>query len=362
MKKYIPRFASISFLVFAFSYLIFRACLFSPELADTVNGTVSQGVRYVLAMLSHYVPFSFFELLVILSPVILILLIIFFVKRGTDRAGRVRSIVSLLAIVSLIFTSYLYTLAIGYHTTPISEKTGIEDSSDITADQLYDTVNIVVDEINLLLENIALTDGETRMPYSVNELSERLVSAYNVFLEDYPIFTNYPSRVKPVYFSTVMSDFRISGIYTFFTGEANVNVEYPDYCLPFVAAHEMAHQRGISRENEANFVAFLVAIGSDDEYIRYSGYLNVYEYLASALYRADSELYYDARARLGETALADIRAANAVYNEHKDSILGKINERLNDAYLKANGTDGVVSYNYVVRLTVGYYEKLNNEQ
>lgn len=361
MKKYIPRFASISFLVLAFSYLLFRACLYSSELADAVNGTASFGIRYLFARLSHFLPFSFFELLVILSPVILVLLIVFFIKRGTDRVRRVRFIVSLLAIISLVFTSYLYTLAVGYHTTPIAEKIGVEDSSDISTDQLYITVNTVVDEINALAENIALTDGETRMPYLVDELSEKLVTAYDSFLSEYPIFNNYSSRVKPIYFSTVMSDFRISGIYTFFTGEANVNVEYPDYCLPFVSAHEMAHQRGISRENEANFVAFLVAIGSDDEYIRYSGYLNIYEYLASALYRADSELYYAARDRLSETAIADMRASNEVYKRHKDSILGKINERLNDAYLKANGTDGVVSYNYVVRLTVGYYEKMNNE-
>ena len=100
-----------------------------------------------------------------------------------------------------------------------------------------------------------------------------------------------------------MSDLQISGIYSFFTGEANVNVEYPDYCLPFTAAHELSHQRGICRENEANFVAFLVCIGSEDDYIRYSGYLNVYEYLASALYRADKELYKSALERLSGIAI-----------------------------------------------------------
>ena len=83
----------------------------------------------------------------------------------------------------------------------------------------------------------------------------------------------------------------------------------------------------------------------------------MYEYLASALYRADTDLYNDARSRLSSVALSDMRASNAVYQKHKDSILGKINDRLNDAYLKANGTDGVVTYGYVVRLAVSYYQQ-----
>jgi hypothetical protein len=191
-------------------------------------------------------------------------------------------------------------------------------------------------------------------------MSAKLIHAYGLMNEEYVLLTNYKSRVKSVYFSTVMSDLGISGIYSFFTGEANVNVEYPDYCLPFTAAHELAHQRGICRENEANFVAFLVCIASDDDYIRYSGYLQMYEYLASALYRASPEKYYEIYYQLSDVAKADVRAANAVYQKHKDSILGKINERLDDAYLKANGTEGVVSYGYVVRLAVGYYNQQNN--
>ena len=355
MKKYIPLFAKVSFLLFALSCVLYMVAIRWVTVADKVNSTVSVWVRYVLANATAWLPFSFFELLVILSPVILVLLIVTFLKRGKAVRQRVRSIVSLLAVISLILTSYIYTLGIGYHTTPVSDRIGIEDRRDISTEELYRTVLILVDEVNSLAPVVDFSDGETRMPYSVDELSERLVSAYDTLLAEYPILTNYSSRVKPVYFSTVMSDLGITGIYSFFTGEANINVEYPDYYVPFTAAHELAHQRGVCRENEANFVAFLTTISSDDEYVRYSGYLYTYEYLASALYRADPELYFAAREQLDERARADMRAASAVYNKHKDSILGRINDRLNDAYLKANGTDGVISYGYVTRLVVSYY-------
>lgn len=356
MKKYIPRFASLSFILFAVSSIVYFLTIRSVALADFINGTVSVAVRFLLSVLTLILPFSFFELLIILSPLILFLTVFLLVKRCDSGVKRVRAILSLLAVVSLIFTSYIYTLGIGYRTTSLSKKIDVEDRKNVTADELFYTENIVVDELNLLAEGIELLDGETRMPYSFSEMSGELIEAYDRMNESYSLLTNYPSRAKPVYFSTVMSDLGITGIYSFFTGEANVNVEYPDYTVVFTAAHELAHQRGICRENEANFVAFLVCISSEDEYVRYSGYLNMYEYLASALYRADPERYTLVRDRLHKTVIADMRASNEVYKEHKDSVLGKINDRLNDAYLKANGTEGVVSYGYVVRLAVGYYQ------
>lgn len=361
MKKYVPKFARFSFLILLVSSAIYIASRAFTPLADFINGTFSVAVRYLLSSLTVYLPFSFFEMLIIVSPLLLILTVVLIVKCTHGFVGRMRALTALLGVISLIFTAYIFTLGIGYHTSMVSDMLDIEDKKDITAQELYYTVNLVVDEINALAPMMNVDGGETRMPYSVDEMSARLVTALDTFSDSYGILTNYSSRVKPVYFSTVMSDLQISGIYSFFTGEANVNVEYPDYCLPFTAAHELAHQRGICRENEANFVAFLVCIGSEDDYIRYSGYLNVYEYLASALYRADKELYKSALERLSGIAIYDMRASDAIYYAHKDSILGKINDRLNDAYLKANGTEGIVSYGYVVRLAVGYYQKENNK-
>ena len=357
MKKYIPRFASLSFILLAVSSIVYFIAIRSIRFSDFINGTVSVALRFLLSLVTYFLPFSFFELLLILLPLIIFFTVFLLVRKCDGKVERVRSIFSLLALLSLIFTSYIYTLGIGYCTTVLAEKIDVEDKKSITKDELFYTVNLVVDELNLLAEKIEVNDGQTRMPYSFTDMSDRVIDAYDRMNESYSLLANYPSRAKPVYFSTVMSDLGITGIYSFFTGEANVNVEYPDYCVVFTTAHEFAHQRGICRENEANFVAFLVCISSDDEYIRYSGYLNMYEYLASALYRADYESYLLVRARLHETVVADMRATNAVYSKHKDSILGKINDRVNDAYLKANGTEGVVSYGYVVRLAVGYYQK-----
>ena len=356
MKKHLSRLTRVSFCVTAITLLIYLVAIRSESVADLVNSTVSVAVRFVLSSLTYLLPFSFFELLIIISPVILVVAIWLLVGRD----DMLKSVLSVLAIIGIIFSTYVYTLGVGYRTTRLAERTNIDASSDITQEELTAALSFVLDGIREELPKLEFWDGETRMPYSMDEMSKKLIRAYGFMNQDYSILTNYTSRVKAVRFSTVMSDLGIGGIYSFFTGEANVNVEYPDYCLPFTSAHEMAHQRGISREDEASFVAFLVCIYSDDAYIRYSGYLNMFEYLASALYSVSPDLYYEAVDMLPGEAYSDIRASDAVYIKHMDSPLGKLNNRLNDAYLKANGTEGVISYNYVVRLAVGYYQKQNN--
>ena len=149
----------------------------------------------------------------------------------------------------------------------------------------------------------------------------------------------------------------ISGVYTMFTGEANLNVNYPDYVLPYTAAHELAHQRGIAREDEANFVAFLVCMASDDPYIRYSGYLNMYEYVSSALYSASRDYYSQIQQVLDPRIYYELRAYSLFFDKYRDTVVSEISESVNNAYLVIQGTEGTKSYGMVVDLAVVYLLK-----
>ena len=355
-NRSVPIWASVSIIVALISAVVYAIAINSRAVADYINGTLSVFIRRIGSYITYIFPFSVFELILICLVPIIIALTVVFVKRADNRKSRIRTIFSLVALVSLLLTSYVYTLGIGYHTTPVSRRMGIEDSPDITKEQIYSTAWIVQSQVNIISDRLG-ADGVTVMPYGIDELSDKIVAAYDVFLEEYPILTNFTSRAKPVHFSGVMSDLRITGIYSFFTGEANVNCGvYPDFVLPFAVAHEFAHQRGVCRENEANFVAFLVCISSDDDFIKYSGYLNLYQYLSSAAYRADKEAYSELAHGLSDVARTDLKRYNEVYEEHEDSLLGEINDKVNDYYLKMNGTQGTVTYGYVVRLAVSYYE------
>lgn len=355
--RYVPLWALCGIAAAVVSAVIYVFCRMSTRLADFFVSTVGFVLRSVMSFVSVALPFSLFELLCLLALPLAVLLILLAVHKIKGRRDAVRVAFSLVAVVGIIYSGYVFTLGLGYMATPLAEHVGVEDARDITESELYNTFVTVRDEVNALVGAVDYTGGEGSMGMSMDELSIHLGDRYSLMSEKYGFFVNFHSRVKPVVFSPIMSDMHLGGIYTFFTGEANVNIEYPDYDIVYTSAHEMAHQRGIIRENEANFMAFLVCIGSDNAFVRYSGYLRMLEYLSSALYSLDAELYYEAMSLLDERARADIAASSAVARAHRDSPLGAFVGSLNDGYLKLNGTDGSVSYGYVVRLAVGYYRR-----
>ena len=81
----------------------------------------------------------------------------------------------------------------------------------------------------------------------------------------------------------------IAGMYFPFTVESNINTDGPFFTIPATMGHEMAHQCGFMREDEANFIAYLACKQSDDALMRYSGYLLAYDNAVSALRKVDPE-------------------------------------------------------------------------
>ena len=228
------------------------------------------------------------------------------------------------------------------------------------AQDLYQTALILSDEINELSDEITfLGSGHSLMPYSYGEMNEKLLDAYKSFCSKHDFIDTFPSRAKTLMLSEPMSYTHITGVYTFFTGEANININFPDYTIPFTTAHELAHQRGIAREDEANFIAFLVCMESDDPYIRYSGALNLYEYVASALASASPELYRTVYYKLPLSVRAEKDAYSAFFDQYRDNLAADISEATNNLYLQSQGTaEGTRSYGMVVDLAVAYYRPI----
>ena len=136
-KRIMPIWVKLSLIIFCLSTVVYLFAVKNTKIADFINNTVSVWLRIALSYITYPFPFSVFELLIILLPIIILLLVLMFIRGAGTFASRARVILSLLGAVSLIFTSYIFTLGIGYRTTPMAEKIGLEDSSDITAEQLY---------------------------------------------------------------------------------------------------------------------------------------------------------------------------------------------------------------------------------
>ena len=96
---------------------------------------------------------------------------------------------------------------------------------------------------------------------------------------------------------------------------------------------------------------------SDDPYIRYSAYTNVYEFVASALGKADRELYNTVRPKISASFYNEQVAFSSFFEKYRKSVASQVSGAVNDAYLVSQGTVGKQSYGMVVDLTVAYYKR-----
>ncbi len=358
LRRELSLFARITLGLLPVAALLHAVAALSPSIADFLNGTLGAAFRFLLAKITDLLPFSVGEMLLLGAPFLLIIPLVcaFLSHRGDLRALR-RAIFSLLGVIALLYVLFVPTLGVAYQTSPLDERLAL-DRREVSASELYDTALLLRDETNALTAEIfSRHEGFTVMPYSFSVMNEKLLRAYDRVSETYPFIQSMDTRLKPVGISEAMSYAHITGVYSYMTGEANINVDFPDFTLPFTAAHELAHQRGIAREDEANFVAFLVCIASDDAYIRYSGYMSMLRYVGNALYRADKDAYRTLVEGYAPALLYENSAYAQFYQKYEDSTLAEIAGSVNDAYLQLQGTAGRKSYGMVVDLAVAYYRK-----
>ena len=357
VKRRLPKFCFILFGISLISGIIETICIFSPAFADFFNIEIARYSRIALAWLTAWIPFSLGELILLLLPLIVVILLIWANKYYADTWRNVGVfLLMMLSVLSVFFTLYVFTLGTGYRGTTLDQKLEIE-RKDVSADGLEYTAAVMVEKVNELSAEMNYGgDGFSVMPYGYDEMVSKLLDAFDTVGEEYDFIKSFRCPVKRVMHSEPWTYTHITGVYSYFTGESNININMPDYTVPFTAAHELAHQRGITREDEANFVAFLVCIASDDTYIQYCGYLNMFEYLSSPLYSADPDAYAAAYGKLPLEVKVEELAYSEFFEKYQQTVVSEVSEKINDTYLKLNGTAGTKSYGMVVDLCVAYYQ------
>ncbi len=237
-------------------YFIFSL---SPEFSDFVMTYIGTPIRFVLAKLTNILPFSLAECLLISLPLIITVCAYFAIKKYSDTWRNTGAyMLRALSILCCIWIIFALGFAGGYKGKPLNEKLGIERNK-VTFEELKYTSELLRDKVNALASDVDfIPEGASVMPYSFSEMADKLNEAFEAFAEKQSFITHFKSRPKQVILSEPWTYTHISGVYTFFTGESNININFPEYTIPYTTAHEMAHQRGIAREDEANFVAFLV--------------------------------------------------------------------------------------------------------
>lgn len=358
LLKYCPVPSLIFFTAAAAALIVHVVCIYSAEFSDIMNDSVCRAVRFILAKITGWFPFSLAETVMLCLPLIFVLMILHSIRISRDATSfrTVRYLCSVLSVVTLLYSFFVFGFAPAYHGSNLEEKLGIE-RRDVSAEELYETAEILKEKAEELADDIVyINGGASVMPYTAFEMNDKLNDAYASFCDKNDFVQKMNTKIKHIAVSKLMTYTHIAGVYTYYTGEANLNTNFPGYTLPYTAAHELSHQRGTAREDEANFLAFLVCMESDDSYIRYSGYLNLFEYVAGALYKADGSLYSSLMSDLDMRIYSELFSYNKFFDKYRDLAASKISGTVNDTYLKSQGQEaGTDSYGRVVDLAVAYF-------
>lgn len=332
---------------------------------------IYRGIAYSVSFLSGKIPFSIMEIVIkLFLPMVLaglVYLIIQLIKK--KQRGKTATYILLLSLInigciaSVIFFLYVVMAGINYNRYSFAQISGytLENSSVQELYELDQSLAVRAAEVRKLIteEGGAFTqDGVIVIDKSNwRELVNTAAAAYEKIGAEYPQLEGNYKSVKAVSSSKVMSAMEITGIFWPFSMEANVNTDVPDYTIPATMLHELAHLRGFMREDEANFISYLVCSNSDDNVLKYSGLMLALSYVGNQLYNQSTEYYEKARALYSEEMNADLRENYYYWVQFEDTVISTASNTINDNYLKANNqSDGVKSYGRMVDLLLAEYK------
>ncbi len=315
-----------------------------------------------ISLITGILPISLAEISVIALPVIIFIILSRFIYRILkDKEERkmhfARAVINVLAAGSVLLFSFTLLGGLNYYRYPFSYYSNLE-IKESSLEELYGLTKYLAEQANDLRSKIPMEDenGIFKLSVSKYELARKADQAMRSLSEKYPVLSGRYGPPKPLFLSALMSYTETTGIFIPFTVEANVNVDIPDYSIPFTMLHELAHQRGFMREDEANFIAYLAGVGSENIELMYSSVMHALITAGNALYGQNKEMYFEIRNMFAEGVIKDLRANNEYWAKYEDTVVSTVSNKINDTYLKANAqADGVKSYGRMLDLLLAMY-------
>jgi hypothetical protein len=317
-------------------------------------------------LLFGWIPFSVGDLLYLAAMILIIWRSILFIRRVRRRQlakGWWWRRLPAQMVFLLLWVYVLFKLLWGLN----YDRLGIPDQFHLDVGpyvrpydnaDLQDLMGIITHEVLVLHDRAAASRGSLA---HFARLRSGAIEAYDSLANrDDDLAYRTPS-VKPSLFSWPGLYIGFAGYYNPFSGEAQVDVLDPVFTLPYTTCHEMGHQLGYAKENEANFAGFLAARNSPDPSFQYSVYLDLYMYAARELYLRDSTLLQPYRQHLPPGVREDIRAIQQFNRRYANPIAPFIWKAYGH-YLRANRQpQGIVTYSEVLAWLIAYRKRLGPE-
>ena len=184
--------------------------------------------------------------------------------------------------------------------------------------------------------------------YKVSDLEKTSATAYSLMEKKNSLFRYSNPCLKAVLNSWMISKIGIEGYYAPLSGEANMNMNLPDFVKPYVSCHEIAHQLGIAYEDEANLLGYLTASNSPDPNYQYSANYEMLRYILFEIRMKSPDDYKILHDKLLPQVLVDFKTEKEFWRKYNGQMFGYMDAAF-DSFLKLNNQKkGIDSYQDIV--------------
>lgn len=316
-----------------------------------------QPVHRALAALNSHLPFSVAEALIGLAAAAVIAYIIYILISMLRGGGRLKrlyaAVINLLAAGLAVYAGFCMLWGVYYYGDDFMTRSALKNEN-ISVEQLEAVTRYFAELSNEYAERVPRDEDGNYIADRAAILA-RSDKVYENIERELPCLAGPAVRAKGVYFSRLMSYTDFTGFFFPFTAEANVNTDFPPALFASTVAHELAHQRGVAKEQEANFVAVLASLAYGDTEYCYSACLLAYTHLGNALYSADYEAWKSIYLSLSEDVRRDF-AANREYWVQFETPVQKVSNTVYEGFLYSYDQDmGLKSYGACVDLLVNCF-------
>lgn len=351
---------SLAFIVLAI--MLNQLAAGKPGLIEDIY-SMGLGRRLIqsLSLASGIFPFSLAEVFLVMILAILLYglgkILSALASGRLTRSFLIRILLAAITACSFAYLAFVLLWGLNYQRLPFAETTGLTvrppSSTELTG--LCQHLVLRANQQRCHLEEDA--NGVLRLPYGKQGALSVAGAGFERAGASYPALAGNYGEPKAVYLGEFMSYLGLSGAYSPFTGEANINLASTHAFIPATVCHEAAHQRGYAREYEANYIAYLACQYNPDLYFQYSGTLLALTHAMNSLRRSEPDKHQELVKLYSPGVQRDLTEYQAFWSRH-EGILSLISTRANDIYLKTNRqSDGVLSYNRMVDLLLAEYRE-----
>jgi len=315
------------------------AMIFPPSLVESIySRRVFPTISHIAGWFADSIPFSWVDVWILLG----MFTVVFSLRRRNWRLP--------LGLISALYLIFFWGWGLNYHRSPIEIRMGLKAVPKPSKEEFRQFLAMTTLAVNRLWAEIPDPERSRRnsagMEHEASSRVRKVVAQIDG--TDWPAAT----RIKHSYPADWW--FHAAGIDGVFNpiGHEPVLVSgIPSFRLPFVMTHELAHVHGIAGEGDANFVAFLASMGSEDSRFQYSAAFEMWLHLGGSA------------AELDPGPRQDLQSYMDLIRSQEIPQLSRIQSAILDSHLKANGIqEGVQSYSKFVSLAIATRDRWGNFQ